>query len=68
MIAGAAMNPNNPGALIGREEKLSHGKLAAAQYLIVGILAAASSTAKAVCSSTTILPPPAFCCATRSRT
>jgi penicillin-binding protein 2 len=38
MIAGAAMNPNNPGALIGREEKLSHGKLAAAQYLIVGIL------------------------------
>ncbi len=32
------MNPNNPGALIGREEKLSHGKLAAAQYLIVGIL------------------------------
>jgi penicillin-binding protein 2 len=33
-----AMNPNNPGALIGREEKLSHGKLAAAQYVIVGIL------------------------------
>jgi penicillin-binding protein 2 len=32
------MNPNHPSALIGREEKLSPGKLAATQYAIVAIL------------------------------
>ncbi len=33
------MIPDTPSPLIGREEKLSPGKLAAAQYFIVGILA-----------------------------
>jgi penicillin-binding protein 2 len=33
------MIPNTPSSSIGREEKLSPGKLAATQYLVVGILA-----------------------------